>query len=202
LTKILSQSGDSLADTYDVEGSIAGIDQLISDDVSLVHEMGSTIFSERVGGQILRLTTGAINQSTAFDIVSVNMPLNVSRIYQTCVVFTTAARLDFVQLSVQNPDGDDEVPFLIWDVNDPVRTIRIVVAGAAAGNQLAVIPFYLNPGLIFGTEQRVASQIPNIVMRGSTAAFGAGTETVVALVYLSNAMRGGLSSRGLPLPGW
>ena len=45
MVKILSQAGISLADLYNVEGSIAGIEQLDTRELPIVHEMSGTIFS-------------------------------------------------------------------------------------------------------------------------------------------------------------
>ena len=66
MPKILSQAGDSLADSYDVAGSIAGVDDLITQDVQLLHEMGGTIFSERLTSQVLTIASGSIAQNSEY----------------------------------------------------------------------------------------------------------------------------------------
>jgi len=67
MPKVLGQVGVSLADAYDIEGSIAGVDELVTRDVSLTHDMAATIFSERVSTAIRRSATAALAQNTLFD---------------------------------------------------------------------------------------------------------------------------------------
>ncbi len=201
--KILSRAGSSLADTYNVVGGVAGLDRLETRETTTIHEMGGTIFSERLSGAIRRATTGPVNQSTAFDITMTGLPAGIFRVLGVTVISSSSARVDNVQLALRDPDSGRELPFFVWDdANDVAATIRIVENGGAAGNQVALIaPNLQIPNLGIGERQRQRVG-EEIVMRGQTNAFGAGTNTLIGLVYVGFTHRGGISSRGLPIPGW
>ena len=206
MTKILSQSGSSLADVYGVEGSIAGIEQLETRDLPLVHEMGSTVFSERLGGEIVRLASGDIAQSTAFDVILTSPPVGVYRVLGVVVLVNNSARVGMAQVSVRDPATGREIPIFIWDSDDDtVSQMRTVENGGAAATT-SVLRSSLNLrsitiGIAEGQPRRVGEEI---VMRGLTLGFGAGTVETIALLYLATAeiTQGGLSSRGLPVPSW
>jgi len=204
MVKILSKSGDSLADMYDVEGSIAGIEQLETRELPIVHEMGGTVFSERISGFIRRNVTAAINQSTAFDEVSTGLPAGPYRVLGVYVQADVASRVDRAQVSLRNPLSGREIPIFIWDVNHDVeKDIRIVENGSAVSEDRALVQAFpvVMPSLGIGRfqPQRVGEEI---VFRGASSAFGAGTVLLTSLVYVAFSEVGGISSRGLPVPGW
>ena len=203
MTKILSQSGISLADVYDVEGSIAGVEQLLSEDVTLSHEMGSTLFSERLSGSIRRAQAVNIIQSATYDVTLVNFPTGVWRVLGITVLANIIGRVDRCQVSLRDPLSEREIPLFIWDSANNVETlIRIQDNGAAVGAQLALIGGQVQtPNLGIGTSQpqRVGQEI---VLRGNTLAFGAGAVTLTVLVYIAFSQTTAVSSRGLPVPGW
>ena len=199
--KILAQAGNSLADVYDVEGSIAGIDQLETRELPIVHEMGQTVFSERLSGSIRRQTTGAINQSTAWDLTLADLPATPFRILNLLVV-ADAARVSHCNLALQNGTGR-EIPIFMWDTGeDTETTLRLVENGAAISTQTALTNNRRQlPSLGIGSDQpQIIGDV--ISFRGQTTAFGAGTVTVVALVYVAFSQLAGISSRGVPIPGW
>ena len=204
MSKILTRSGESLADLYEVEGSIAGIEQLETRELPIVHEMGSTVFSERIGGIIRRADPGALTQNNAFDTtLATNFP-GVWRVINVTLLATVAARVSHVQVSLRDADSGREVPLVAWDSGSDIEIlVRIVENGGAAANQLFLrvlgTPPYL-PVLAFGAGQR--DQVQEIVFRGATLGFGAGTVDVTALIYVAFTHAGGLSSRGLPIPSW
>jgi len=205
MVKILAQAGMSLADVYNVVGSVAGVEQIESREVSVVHEMGATIFSERFSGAIRRLTTGAILQSVSFDLTLADLPAGISRVLGVYVQADAATRIDRCQLSLRSVSDGREIPFFIWDATDSQRNIRIVENDAAVTNRVVLMPelplIQTMPSLAIGTgqPQQVGEEI---VLRGLSSAFGAGTVTLVALVYLGFSRVQGISSRGLPVPGW
>ena len=204
MVKILSKSGDSLADTYDVEGSVAGIDQLETRELGIIHEMGHTVFSERLSASIRRGTSGAILQSTTWDLTIPDFPVTPFRVLGVVVV-ADAGRVAFAQVSLQDASGDREIPIWIWDTDNDVQSdIRIVENGAAVANLLALVPSNNGgtvPNLALGSEQPQPVG-ENVLFRGVTTAFGAGTVTCTALIYIAFSQIGGISSRGLPVPGW
>ena len=204
MPKVLAQAGVSLADVYDIEGSIAGVDQLLSSEVVLSHEMGGTVFSERLVGSIERLQTGAVAQNTAFDLTLVTPPAGIFRIVAVYVQADLSARTSFVQVSLRDPTTEREIPIFIWQVtNDLQSSIRIVENGGAAGTAAALIQASPTgiPSLGVGAGQRVRVG-EEIVCRGLTSGFGAGTVVHTMLIYLAVASVPGLPSVGLPVPGW
>jgi len=204
VAKVLGQAGTSLADVYDVEGSIAGVDQLNSEEVSLTHEMGATIFSERLQGFIFRLTSGATLQNLTFNIVlPINLP--IYRVLGVYVQIDTGARLTRVQVALRQTQGGREIPMFIWTTtNDIEQTILIVENGAAVGVDVALVqvsPGGTLPILGMGSDQP-ALVGDEIVMRGTTSGFGAGTVTCTALVYIANPQGVIQRAVGLPIPSW
>lgn len=202
MPKVLSKSGDSLADVYDVEGSIAGVEELLSKDINLVHEMGATIFSERLSTRMVDLTSGAIAQTLAFN---VNFTVTeTARLLGIQVITSDPARLLRVQASITSPPAVDnqDVPIWLWDVAaNGVTAARLLLAGTVTAVNLLNPNFRPDiPNLLVGLgSPRPASTIS---LRGFTATFGAGTVTTQALILLAFPQVGGLSSRGLPIPSW
>jgi len=202
--KILAQTGVSLADVYDIEGSIVGVDQLHGDTIDLVHEMGGTIFSERLGATIQRFITAALLQNATWDLTLVVS--GVYRVLSVLVLVDTAARINRAQLSLRDSGTGREIPFFIWTTGiDVEHAIRIVENGAAAANFTAMtqaVPQTM-PTLGMGDGQRIDQQVGNeIVFRGLTTGFGAGTVQATALVHVANPSIERLGSTGLPIPSW
>lgn len=202
--KVLSQSGISLADSYDVEGSIAGVEELLTRDIILVHEMGSTLFSERASGEIRRVSTGAVAQSTSINVVLTDLPANLTRILGVQVinsVGTSIARIaQGLTVSVRDPIVGQEMPIWIWDLT--VADCRIMDADVVASFELLrsePVLTYL-PSMLYGPDQ--PQHVGEVAFRGSTLAFGAGTVELVLLIYISYAQVAGISSYGLPIPAW
>jgi len=202
MVKVLSQSGDSLADLYDVEGSIAGIEQLETRELPIVHEMGATVFSERLSGFIRRSVTGNVAQSTSFNITMAGLPNGIFRILGLAVLVDTVGRTAFVQVALRSIVGGREIPVFVWDTDNNVTSDILIVdddAAAAVFGYLVPGPNLLpSLGVGVGQRQRVGEEI---VMRGSTSAFGAGNVELTLLVYLG-LTHTGISNRGLPVPSW
>ena len=206
MSKILSQAGNSLADIYDVEGSIAGIDQLETRELPIVHEMGGTVFSERLSGRIFRFTSGAIAQSIAFNVVGQAFAPTPVRILGVFCFASVGSRLNEVTVSLREtiPSAEQEIPIFAWDLNEGTVISRIMDVAAVAtvvglSNSAAIASQNL-PTLLLGSGQ--PQPVQEIAFRGIATAFGAGTVTVTCLIYVAFPQLEGLSSRGLPLPGW
>ncbi len=205
MPKVLSRSGVSLADTYDVEGSIAGIDNLETEDVQLVHEMGGTIVSERFSATIRRRSTGAIAQNITIAEVLTDLPPNMSRITGVTVInaaLTSVARLTQLGVFLRDPLAGRES--LIWAWNGAVSNHVVVDdGGAAAVHEILNTEPALTlgfPTMAVGSDQR--QSVGEIAMRGTTAGFGAGTIELVLLIHILFYRLGGISSFGLPMPSW
>lgn len=207
MPRILSQAGNSLADVYDVAGSIAGIETLETRDLPIVHEMGGTVFSERLSGNLIRRGTGAIAQNTTWDltVLAANTPEGIFRIFSV-FLFADQTRVDRASVLLQQTlPNVGEQPIFIWDtLVDQTSNIRFSDAGGVSGNQFAFIPVNPQPLPILaigsGQQQTVGD---TIVFRGLTTGFGAGTVTVVALIYVASPeLSTAINSRGLPIPSW
>lgn len=206
--KILSRTGVSLADVYDVEGSIAGVEELRSEEVQVVHEMGGTIFAERLSAGIQVISSGAVLQNVNIG-VGLSQPTTPRRILALAVIADTAARTTRLQISVASgPAGSqNEVPLFSWESGfgtDDERGVLIEIGGTAATHfQLVPGPSSIVsvPCLLAGSDGPIVD-ISRIIMRGRTAGFGAGNVVIRALVYEAFSAQEGISSFGLPLPGW
>lgn len=204
MVKILSQAGRSLADVYDVQGSIAGIDQLETRELPIVHEMGATVFSERFSGAIRRSSTGAIAQSTTWDLVLTNLPATPARVFGVVVFSGGVTRLSNAMVAIRDAVDGREIPIFAWDANEASLDIRLV----DDGNPVNTVSFLQNalsigtlPSMIVGAGQ--PQEVNDIAFRGVTTAFGAGTVTTTMLLYIGFSEIAFVpSSFGLPIPGW
>jgi len=201
MPKILSQSGISLADAYDIEGSIAGVDQLVSNDVSLVHEMGSTLFSERYSQAIRRRELTAVNQSTNIEEFITDLPTTPAHIQAVVVMVDAVSRMSNFAVSLRDPIATREIPIWVWDATNE-DTIRFEDDGSVSGfNVLRAIPEHTYRALTRpGTF--APQRVPELALRGSSSSFGAGTVQLTVLILIAFAAQAGVNSQGLHLPGW
>jgi len=209
MTKVLGQVGVSLADQYDVKGSIAGVDRLDVEEVKAVHELGATMFSERLASRVVQTGTGALLQSVNFDMaigpddIVPQLPSGVARILALSVFADTAARTTRVQVSMHEPIADRDIPLFVW--NTALDSEIEIDVDTVAGNNV----FYFRPvaplpwgdkSIVLGRDQR--ETVPTIVCRGATSAFGAGNVAITLRLYIAFAESQGLSSYGVPVPSW
>jgi len=203
MVKILSRSGTSLADIYDVKGSIAGIDQLETRELSIVHEMGATVFSERLHTTIRRATDDALAQNTAFEAIITNLPSVPTRLLGMAVVTDDASRISRAAVMLRDPEssGGTEIPIWAWDQSTSVRVNFIDLGSSVTFDLLVSAPPVFVPTFIGGSGQQ-PDPVDEIVLRGVTTGFGAGTVFMRVFYYMAFPFLGGLSSRGLPVPSW
>jgi len=210
--KVLGQIGTSLADVYDVEGSIAGVDNLDSDSVGLVHEMGHTIFSERLSGQVFRLHFDDITQTVTLAASFAGLPETPFRLagFQVLVESGLIARVTRVNANLSeldaNGDAVQEIPFWSWDATlGTSEVVRVLDNGTAANFSMLLPspqPVPQMPQLLTGALQ--PGVVNGITVRGLTATFGAGDVDIFCLAYIlfANPAASGISSKGLPVPSW
>ena len=201
---VQSQAGVSLSDVYDVKGGQAPIERILTSDVSAVHEMGATIQSERFSATVRRRTTGDLAQATAWQEILTDLPAGITRILGVTVFSDVASRSTLASVAVRDPVSEREIPIFMWDVSTDIqKRIRLQDNGAAVAEvrvlqQIEPTPTPLS--FIVGTDQ--PQSMPDIVFRGNTSSFGAGTVEHVMLLHVALAAIGGISSRGLPIPSW
>jgi len=208
--KILSQAGNSLADIYDVEGSIAGIETLQTTELPIIHEMGQTVFSERFSTRILRATTGAMAQDETFDLIlgaasgAEEPPGIPSRLLGVTALSDSGGRIDTAAIMVREPVSGREVPVWAHITADGRMAVRIRENDGTSAPLDMLIPDPASvqlPAFVGGSEQPLFTS--EIAMRGLTGSFGAGDVTIFFLMYIGFAEVGVVpSSRGLPIPGW
>jgi len=204
VVKILSNSGESLADIYNVVGSIAGIEHLETHTLPIVHEMGGTVFSERFSTLLIRTPSAAIAQNLGFNTILTSLPPFPFRIYGIQVFIDTTARILIASVAVQNPLNERELPIWHWDSAADIET-RIAYDDDGAGPLTTI---FLQPAaeavtlphMMAGTGQPQTT--PNLAFRGVSTGFGAGTVQAVLLLHIGFSEVKGLSSYGLPIPSW
>lgn len=202
MPKVLSQSGMSLSDAYDILGSVAGIDQLLTEEVQVVHDLAQTLTMERMQARIFTLVSGLIAQSTAFSVTLNPVTEAPVRVYGITVQVDTTSRLANCNVTARDPANSTEIPMWVWDATAE-DTIRMD-DGVALADQIVLRPseFYNPlPMCLYGTE--LAEHVNEFRLRGNTSAFGAGTVRTTAQIYMSFLdAPGTLSSRGVPIPSW
>ena len=208
MVKIQAQAGNSLADIYDVKGSVAGIEHLETHDLPIVHEMGATVFSERFSQDIRRLQTGALAQNTNWDIIVANLGDNAVRIFGLAVHVDVTSRVSVASIAINREINGREVPIWAWDTgaSDIEVAVRYSDDGGATATVIFLRPlvhFGILPSMTTGAEQPTRNN--RIAFRGRTSGFGAGTvQATVDIITGFGEIQsgGGLSSRGLPVPSW
>lgn len=206
MVKVLSQAGMSLADVYDVEGSIAGVERLLAEDgISLVHEMGQTIFSERLSGHMRRSTTGAIIQSTAFNVLIGALPTGVTRLVGVQVYTDNQARVANCCLVLRDARQGREMPIWAWGTGDDFLNVEFEDNGGGVGTHSLLHSrpsVFTLPVVLVGGRQ--PQQVNELALRGASTAFGAGNVTINVTLYIAftQLAGGSLSNWGLPVPSW
>ena len=202
MVKILSQGGRSLADMYQVAGSIAGIDSLETRELPIVHEMGAVLFSERFRTTIRRVATGDMAQNTTASPAITTMPASITRIVGIQVYSDDESRVLAAAVSLQAPDNTQDFPIWVWDgtafaaapiVDDGVL-LTLDVLGAEPGSLMI-------PSFTGGVDQG-SVPVTDLRLRVTSTGFGAGTVEVMCVVYLAFTFTGGVSAFGARVPSW
>lgn len=207
MVKILSKAGQSLADMYQVAGSIVGVDELETRELGIMHELGATVFSERFTTTILKARSAPTAQNTNIDMsFDGQSGTSMARVLGVAVFCNIAAQMATFQVSVHREPGvgtnvDQDYPVWIWGGDsfptrislDGTLVQRDVLLGAPGQVHL--------PNFLEGSKQGT-NPVLDLRMRGRTAGFGAGTETIWVLIYLAFTVSGGISDFGARIPSW
>jgi len=201
--RVLSQSGTSLADAYDILGSIAGIETLETEEVRVVHDLAQTLTMERMRARISVFGGGASHaQNTAFAVALNPLTASPARIIGITVEVDETSRLTHCNVCVRDPLNATEMPLWVWDGTN--EDIIRMDDGTALANQIVLRPseFYKPlPCTLYGID--LPEHVNQFRLRGLTSGFGAGTVTVTVQLYSSFIdAPGALSSRGVPVPSW
>jgi len=208
---ILGRPGFSLADVYEIEGSSVGVDDLQTKEVHLVHELGGQIVGERLRTFLHHFESADNLQSVAFDVADGQLNDVPCRILGLCVTTDTIARLTGVQVSLESADNAfGEFPLFVWSTgNDTETAFRYSQPGASPSTEgyLSVTDanqMQAHPTLAARGEDDLMG---NLVMRGDTAAFGAGTVKIHVMALIARCERipsapGDPKNFGLPFPSW
>lgn len=207
---VQSQAGFSLADIYDVVGSVVGIEALDLEDVKGVHELGATIFSERLHANLNMMDSTSILQTITWNIELIGFRADVpQRLLGVSVLSNTAARVSLASLSIADNINARELVIWAWDsATDPEISIRWADEAGAVGTFFLlqpITPVHIMPTLL--ARVGVGAAMPSIFFRGLSATFGAGNVRVRAILHFARPLpplvaAGDPSSYGLPLPSW
>lgn len=213
MPKIQTRAGESLADQYDTPGSVAGVEELLSRDVGLFHEMGNVLLSERMQSEILEITGAAMGASVSFDwVTEVSRPLpkTPTRIFQIAIVASRAATIARAALYISDPgpqfDGTStarEIPIFAFDYALDVETpIQFEDGGDAEATwYLLRSPTPMLQQLL--VRIGALHTMPDIVLRGETLGSFSGVVYVRALILLASPSGGPQGATvGLPIPSW
>jgi len=203
MSRIQTRAGESLADQYDTPGSVAGVEELLSRDVGLFHEMGNTLLSERMELQILQISGDTISQSTNFSAVHASVPDTPTRLLSVAMIATASGRVLRAALFIQDPALGREIPIFAYDATEDVETpIQWSDNGAALNT--AILLQGSNPML-----QQLLIRIgqlhtmPSLILRGRTEGFGSGTVNLRCLMLVARPSGGPAGATvGLPIPSW
>ena len=205
MVKILSRDGQSLADIYDVEGSIAGIEQLETRELPIVHEMGATVLSERFTTRIFRIATGDLLQNITFRVQLDTLPETPTRLLGISVFADAPARLDIAAVLATDPTVGQDMPIWVWNANDQIAELISMEDLGVQGNFSLLIPqvgVNIFPSFTGGREQQ-DNMVSSLTLTGITSGFGAGTVDIIATCLLAFPRRDiNISSKGLPIPSW
>ena len=202
MVKILSKSGDSLADIYDVEGSIAGIEQLETRDLPIMHEMGATVFSERFNTRIFRIASAARAQNVAFTVEIATLPETPCRLLGVQCIADDVTELTRFAVTARDPTLQQDIPVWAWDGSNSVP-IRLTDLTLEADFDLLTPALGFNVPTFMGGREQQGPMVSSVTITGLTAGFGAGTTRASALLLMAFPLRDiNISSKGLPIPSW
>ena len=207
--KILSQAGTSLADVYDVEGSVVGLENLDVSDIKGVHDLGPQIHSERLIVFGLIANTGNVLQSANFNVELGAFPDSINRVLSVFVISDTATAMRFCTVSITDPDTDADHPIWCWSSVDDVESFVRIDVGAGVATQFAMRPLSQVAGGLPTMIGRTGATeaMPTLNFRGETLAFGGGNMVARAFIQIMRPDPGAPapghpSSHGLPIPSW
>lgn len=203
----------TLPNHYDTVGSESGGPnaEVEADRILLVHELGHVMASERFFTRRAAATSGNIAQSTSFSVTRTgfaNGPFRINEFWVLLEAATAAADWSIITVSLLNlTDLTTEIPIFSWNVaTGTAVNVRAAMGGVAVATRILLInelPSF-PPPLLNGSDARPSPNVfEGIVMRGTTAAFGAGTREVKFESRISSMLNQGLpglnGSYGLPL---
>jgi len=206
MSKILSRAGASLADIYDVEGSIAGIEQLETRELPIVHEMGATILSERFTTRVFRITSGALAQNLSYAVELTTLPETPARLLGVQVIVNSVARTTRVAVLATDPTLGQDFPIWVWNAGAGDTGVVTMEDASVHSNQSILIPWLginVYPAFVGGRQQQ-DSMVSSVTLSGLTSGFGAGTVTATALLLLAFPRNDGARRPplGVPIPSW
>jgi len=203
MPKILTRAGESLADQYDLQGSNVSINELVAGDVSLVHDMGEVLLSERMEIQFLQISADAVGENTTFGVTHAAVPDTPTRLLQISMIANQSARISRSALYLQDQNTEKEIPLFTWDSgSDSQTSVMWSDDGGAVATAWMLRATTLMPQQLL-MRTGVLHGMPAIIMRGRTSGFGAGTVTLRCLMIVARPSGGPDGATvGLPIPSW
>jgi len=200
---VQSQAGESLTHTYDVRGGQAPIERIETQVVQAVHDMATTITSERMSTFIRRSTVIDTIQTTNVELTMTDLPLGIARILALTVITSNASRIAHATVSIQSSARG--MPIWAWDgTNAPTQRFMGASADSSFGS-VAVLqgePAFDRLPVILASGDQPQSN-PDITLAFQTTSFGAGDVDMTLEVLLGFiATASGISGIGNPIPSW
>ena len=206
MAKARGQSGFSIADTYEVPGGVFKIGDIDDSQVSLTHDLASTVFAERFQTEMRTSKTGALSQDSSWGTTISDLPPVPTRLLGVVVHADVAARVKRASILIMDSDTGVEIPIFFWDTATDIETEVRMSDYGGVGVQEVLQPtqtFFGIPTPTFvGGSLQVDPVCRNLVFRGTTASFGAGTVECIATFYLAHSQVTKSTAKGLPIPSW
>jgi len=206
VAKARGQSGYSIADTYEVPGGVFKIGDIDDSQVSLTHDLASTIFAERFQTEMRVETTGSISQGTSWAHTISDLPGVPTRLLGLCVHADVTDRTTRASVVIQDSDTGQEIPIFFWDTATDIETqVRMADAGGLAQQEVlqpTQAYFGIPMPTFVGGSLQVDPVCRNVIFRGTSADFGAGTVECILTMYLAHSQVCKTTAKGLPIPSW
>ncbi len=206
MAKARGQSGVSIADTYEIPGGVFKIGDIDDSQVNLTHDLASTVFAERFQTEMRVSTTGSISQNTSWANTISDLPGVPTRLLGLCVHADVAARITRASVVIQDADTGQEIPIFFWDITTDIETqVRMSDAGGL-GVQEVLQPTQAYFGIpmptFVGGSLQVDPVCRNLIFRGTSAGFGAGSVECILTMYIAHSQVSKSTAKGLPVPSW
>ena len=204
--KVAGESGHSVGQTYQLPGGVIEIEDVATANVNLTHDLASTIFSERFRTQVFEIKSGAIAQSTSWNVTYTGLPATTTRILGVIVQSAGADKTTRATVSIYDADSGLDMPFFYWDItkDEEVGVIMSDSAGVAVQRVLQPVNSFIGMPLpsFGGGKLQPHGTARNLSFRGTTNSFGGGTVECTACLMIASSAVANVVSQGLPIPSW
>ena len=212
MAKFESQSGAAAADTYETVGSSLDLDEVNDGQgVSFVDEMGARVMAERMNSVMARVVSSNRSQDSEISENLLGTGINPTPDAPTRIIGVTvtiplaaAGRIENIMLAIRDINLSRENIFWSWDlVNDD--EVETFYNNETTESDVLLLRSTVNLLPVMLTRAGNERVMPQVVVRGFTSSFGAGTVTTTIVAHLMRATTqapapGEPRLPGLPIP--